>query len=526
MQTPDIGKITLLGIIFVSFIALFLNFLFPLNIYLNTIILCLTFFLFFTDRKKFFSKKLIKYNFVIAIISTLLLVYANINRPDAALYHLPYVSFLNEHKIIMGLGNIHSRFGHISIIQYLSAINYNFLFGLNGINIPLAVIVSTFIVFFYRQVLMCHKYKLLNLDFYFCLFVSIYILYKINRYSSFGNDAVTHLSFFYLIRLILNDNKFKELPLIILLCVFIFLNKNTYLFIFLFPIIIYFYNKIYLDYKKTLRHIFSFSTFFLFLWCLKNIFISGCLIYPIHQTCIKELKWTANIEDIKNDAQAGEAWSKGWPQNKIKKLEVQEFNNNFNWLKAWLSVHGKYVGKTLFPYLFFIIILNFYFRDKKKTITKKTYNINYSLCLGLTAILTFIFFIKFPLYRYGYSYLISLIILLNLYNFGQFNLNKVVNFTRMILIIFPFLFLGKQSQRYYEKYPLNYINKPWPNIYSLNNNEISKKKLAVRFKELEIFNSNGECGYSNAVCTNYEIKNNINVNKKFTYYIISDINKK
>ena len=168
--------------------------------------------------------------------------------------------------------------------------------------------------------------------------------------------------------------------------------------------------------------------------------------------------------------------------------------------------------------------MNLYFRDKIKT--KRTNNINYSLCLGLSAILTFIFFIKFPLYRYGYSYLISLIILLNLYNFRQFNLNKVVNFTRIILIIFPFLFLGKQLQRFYEKYPLNYINKPWPNIYSLNNNEISKKKLAVKFKDLKIFNSSGECGYSNAVCTNYEIKNNINVNKKFTYYIISDINKK
>lgn len=423
----------------------------------------------------------------------------------------------------MGLGNIHSRFGHISIIQYLSAINYNFLFGFNGINIPLAVIVSTFILFFYRQVLIYHRSKLLNLDFYFCLFVSIYILYKINRYSSFGNDAVTHLSFFYLIRLILNDNKFKGLPLIILLCVFIFLNKNTYLFVFLFPIIIYFYNKIYLNYKKTFKLFFSFSTFFLFLWCLKNIFISGCLIYPIHQTCIKELKWTANIENIKIDAQAGEAWSKGWPQNK-KKLEVEEFNSNFNWFKAWLSVHGKYVRKTLFPYLFFIILLNIYFRDKTKK--KQTNNKNYNLCLALTTILTLIFFIKFPLYRYGYSYLISLIILLNLYNFQQFNLNKVINFTKIILIIFPFLFLGKQLQRYYEKHPLNYINKPWPNIYSLNNKEISKKKLVIKLEDLDIFNSNSECGYSNAVCTNYGIKKNTIINKKFTYYIISNTEKK
>jgi hypothetical protein len=198
----------------------------------------LAFFLYFIDSKKFFNKKLIKYNVIIAILSTLLLLYANINRPDAALYHLPFVSTLIEHKIIIGLGNIHSRFGHISIIQYLSAINYNFLFGFNGISIPLSVVASFFIVFFYRKVLILYKLKSLNLDFYFCLFVSIYIFYKINRYSSFGNDAITHLCFFYLIRLILVDNNFKQLSLIILLCVFIFLNKNTYLLVFLFPLFI------------------------------------------------------------------------------------------------------------------------------------------------------------------------------------------------------------------------------------------------------------------------------------------------
>ena len=41
--------------------------------------------------------------------------------------------------------------------------------------------------------------------------------------------------------LILVDNNFKQLSLIILLCVFIFLNKNTYLLIFLFPLFIYYF---------------------------------------------------------------------------------------------------------------------------------------------------------------------------------------------------------------------------------------------------------------------------------------------
>ena len=521
LHTNDIEKILLQGIIFVSFIAFFLNFFISLNILLNTIFLGLGLLLYFIDNKKFLNKKLIKYNFIIAILSTLLLLFANINRPDAALYHLPFISVLNEHKIIIGLGNIHSRFGHISIIQYLSAINYNFLFGLNGISIPLSVVASFFIVFFYRKVLISYKLKSLNLDFYFCLFVSIYIFYKINRYSSFGNDAITHLCFFYLIRLILTDNNFKQLSLVILLCVFIFLNKNTYLLIFLFPLFIYFYNKIYLDHKKTIKLVFSFSSFFLFLWLLKNILISGCAIFPIHNTCIQELKWTPNIKVIKNTEQAGEAWAKAWPQNKNKNLTPKEFNKEFNWLMPWLSTHAKYVGKTMLPYLFFIIILNIYFSRNKKKLSLN--NINYNLCLIGNILFTLIFFLKFPLYRYGYSYLISLIILLSLYNYKQFSSYKVIRFTGIILIILPLVFLGKQIQKYNKKYSLSYINKPWPNIYSLDNNVIHNKKLKIKFEDLYIYESLGECAYSKAICTNYEVSENIYINKKFTYYIISKI---
>jgi hypothetical protein len=518
LHTNDIEKISLHGIIFVSFIALFLNFFISLNVLLNTIFLGLGFLLYFIDNKKFFNKKLIKYNLIIAILSTLLLLYANINRPDAALYHLPFISVLNEHKIIIGLGNIHSRFGHISIIQYLSAINYNFLFGLNGVSIPLSVVASFFIVFFYRKVLISYKLKSLNLNFYFCLFVSIYIFYKINRYSSFGNDAITHLCFFYLIRLILVDNNFKQLSLIILLCVFIFLNKNTYLLIFLFPLFIYFYNKIYLDHKKTMKLFFSFSGFFLFLWLLKNILISGCAIFPIHSTCIQELKWTPNIKVIKDTEQSGEAWAKAWPQNKNKNLTPEEFNKEFNWLKPWLSAHAKYVGKTMLPYLFFIIILNIYFSCNKKKLPLN--NINYNLCLIGNIFFTLIFFLKFPLYRYGYSYLITLIILLSLYNYKQFSSHKVIRFTGVILIILPLVFLGKQIQRYYERYSVEYVNKPWPNIYSLNDNKINIKKLAINYNGLNIYESLNECSYSKAICTNYKVSKNININKKFTYFII------
>ena len=55
------------------------------------------------------------------------------------LYHLPYINILNESNLIIGLSNLHFRYGHISIIQYISAIYNNSIFTDNGILVPTAI---------------------------------------------------------------------------------------------------------------------------------------------------------------------------------------------------------------------------------------------------------------------------------------------------------------------------------------------------------------------------------------------------
>jgi hypothetical protein len=107
---------------------------------------------------------------------------------------------LNEYKIIFGLNNLHSRFGHVSIIQYLSALNNNYFFKEDGIIIPLASIASFYYIYFSNEVLKIYKKKLkINSSSLFSLLVLIYISFKIMGYDGFGNDAIAHLSFFYLI---------------------------------------------------------------------------------------------------------------------------------------------------------------------------------------------------------------------------------------------------------------------------------------------------------------------------------------
>ena len=148
----DFAENSLFGIIFLSFLALIINFIFPINksigniVFLITLILSIKYFINTKDRKKLFL--FLSYS---SIITFFLILLSNVNRPDAGLYHLPYISLINENKVILGSANIHFRFGHISIIQYLSGIYNNSFFSTSSITIPLASIVSIFIIYLVKK---------------------------------------------------------------------------------------------------------------------------------------------------------------------------------------------------------------------------------------------------------------------------------------------------------------------------------------------------------------------------------------
>ena len=195
-EKRDLIDISIIGIIFASIIPLIINFFLPLSLINNSIILFVIFLIFLILRLKL-QKIDYLFIFISSLLSFLIILYDNEYRPDAGLYHLPYIQILNEQNIPIGLTNIHTRFGHISIIQYLSAFNLNIFTNKMGIIIPISVIFSFIYLYFIYDI-----YKLLikkdrfSLGKVFSVFIIIYISYKINRYSEFGNDAPAHLMFF------------------------------------------------------------------------------------------------------------------------------------------------------------------------------------------------------------------------------------------------------------------------------------------------------------------------------------------
>ena len=512
-----------IGAIAISFVGLLLNFFVPLSQLTNTLVYTLIIIIFLFKTKLNFNKKIFLFLIISSLLTFLLIIKSNVNRPDAGLYHLPYISILNENKIFFGLSNIHSRFAHVSIIQYLSAVNNNYLFLNNGISIPLASIVSFFYLYFFFEVWTIIKNKdHINISKIFSLFILIYISFKITRYSSFGNDAVAHLSYFYLISCILK-NTLKEVNFskILLISVFIFINKPMLGLVFLIPSTIFLIKNNF-KFIKIFNPIFSLPILLLSIWLIKNIVISGCAIFPIKSLCIEKLPWT-NIQQIKSSQTEGQAWSKGWPDRLNKKISMKEFNKDFNWVGAWGKKHMKYILNIITPYIVILLLIIMFIKNRTKnhkTSKNKDKDLLIRIWLSILTSLvgTFSFFLIFPIYRYGYSYLISLISLLFIIAIKN-NVKGIKNvfIFKLFLILSLVAFMAKQSQ----KLLVNNESGKWPNIYTLGTKISKKQKIQIKDNFYYYYPEEGErlCMYSNSPCTSYIINKNIKHIKKHTYSI-------
>ena len=514
----------LFGIIFLSFLAILINFFFPLNKYTNNLVFIFFFiYLFFI---KIINYKLIKSSVIAGIICSILITLSSINTPDGGLYHMPYISTLNENKIIIGLSNIHFRFAHTSIIQYICAIFENSIFKNNGILVIPALLASNFIIFLLKKTF---YYLKKNEDFFklfFVILLTSFSLYNFSNYSNYGNDAPGNIYFFLSILFFLDSKNFskEDFSKILILCTYAFLNKVFLLISLLFPVIILIkYKRI--NYLKSIK--IYFSAFFIIIWLIKNTLISGCLIYPVKELCFTKIFWL-NEKEVVQENTSGEAWAKGWSDQKENIIDMYSYNKKFFWVNTWKKIHLKVIIEKILPLIFlilFIILLKFLINDKynhKIKISsvenkKKIIIIFFLSLLGLTA-----WFLKFPLYRYGVSYISTFIITVSIYIFYILGRNNFLffnkNFYKNLVIIFFILFLLINFKRIILNYNKEYNEYPWPRIYSYTRtNDPIKSEGIVINNEIAFFKSKDLCMYSSSPCTHYDVK--INYFKKLGYKI-------
>jgi hypothetical protein len=517
------------GFIIVGFISLLLNFFFPINKLIGTIffIFSLILFIYYFIKLKKKNEFLILVLFV-SISSFLLITLSNINRPDAGLYHLPYISILQDNKIILGLTNLHYRFGHTSIFQYISAIYNNYFIIDEFINFPLASLVSFYILFLFKKFTESFKKKL-EIETASIFLIIIFSLYSFNRYGNYGNDAPANIFFFILILIILNIENIRKISFenffnILIISIFLLTIKPSMIIAFVLPFFLFLLtdNKI-----KILKHRNSMICMLLIIsWIIKNFLISGCAIFPIKKTCIDKIDYYDTATTIIASTEA-EAWSKAYPASN-NKLSFNEYNANYNWVNTWFKSHFKIIIEKLAPFLLFLILFFVIRMAKKPHYNIFNYNFffknkNMLLIISFTLYCCIFWFLKFPVYRFGLAFISSFLIFLfiNLFDINKFFYNKKTYYS--IIGIGLIVFYGKNINRIIKYSDLTYNNFPWPKIYSMTDNSenIKQKFTSITDNENNLiyyYSEGKECMYSNSPCSNY-YKENILLKVKDGYSI-------
>jgi hypothetical protein len=510
----NVYKDSIFGFILIGFTSLLINFFLPINKNISSIFLIFSIFVFIYFYFKSEKKNNIFWILVYLTITTFLIItFANINRPDAGLYHLPFVRILNENKLILGLTNLHYRFGHTSIFQYISALHVNFFFKEEFLNIPLAILPGLYFLYLFKNFI--NELKSKNEKNIIILFlITAFSLYSFNRFSGLGNDGPANIFFFILIIEFLNIQKIKridpeEFYRIVIISLFLLMLKPFMIFSLILPIILLLINENKLKLIKDRKNIFC--AILISLWLLKNIFMSSCIIFPLKQTCLDNLMYS-NTKIVNIASKEAEAWAKGYPDSKIKK-GFDQYNSNFNWVETWSKNHFQKVTKKIIPLIILITIMisfsfiskNYYKNFSKKNILndKKLLYLIYFLTLCVI-----IWFLKFPVYRFGLSFLSSFIIINYVFLFIS---NEKIFYNKKILsiiLIVGFLIIcTKNITRIVDKLDQNYYNAPWPAMYSMNENENKIKNFKKIFDKKNNFlyyYSNGlECMYTNSPCSNY-----------------------
>lgn len=516
----------IVGFFVLGFIGVLINFFFPLNHIVNNLLLLtsvgvlLNFFI-----KKKISFNIFKYFFFISALSLILILYSNFQE-DYPWYNLPFISLLNNEKIAFGISNVQFRFGHISILQYSSALIPNFFLSQNLLILPNLLIPSIFMVWIIHElVFKDNKDFILMKNFLF--FVGIFFLTKFTRFEEYGNDVPAHALIFIIIcnllKIYSKNEKFKisqefYFNKILIFSIFVVMQKIQYIMIIFLPlslVLINFNSNFVKNYRIILI-----SFFIILSWCLKNFIHTGCILFPNEMVCFENLSWSANQPQDhsypKKIFESSSAWSKGWPDQSGNILNHKEYIQNFNWLSTWYKTHGLLIIKKIFPFFLLSIFMILYFEFKFKyfnfkNFKKKIFKYKYIL---IYLILCLIFWLNiFPMFRYNAAFIISICaILFSLFLDKDINYRKK-EFKLLLLVCLVFL-ISKNLLRINDSLRKNSILPMVKSNTSYNIFQSNEYKI--------LRPNNGGCYYVDTICSHHghlkEIKIQNYKNYKFYTY--------
>lgn len=508
----------LYGLFFLIFLSLFLNFFSPLKYFVYIVILIGFYFFMIALRYK-----KIKINFAIHLLIIFLfttVIYLNGDNVDSPMYHLQIIKWLNNEKIVFGLSNLEIRFGSnslwfgiLSLLQIeLNSFNSIYTFNL----IPFSILIYQ--IFNYEKKVSC---IFINLSILFILIFSFLHPYSngiiLNHLHNTEIDTVAMVFFilsFYLFLKFFEERKIENLYLLIICSVICMVTRLSYIAVSIFPlyaICVYYKNTAFSITNKITLVVIS----LILLWFIKNLIISGCLIFPVAFTCFN-FSWSPGIDEIDTYSKI----VKGFARDTRDRLRYTDFEfmiHSYNWFVPWFK---DYAMNTAFLKIFlFLISISgftlffsriFNFLEKISFQQKKNYFIFFGLIFP-----SFYVWFQAPEIRFGWGMFITfccfpLSIIIFHFRFFKSWSHKLLKFSS-IFFLFLLLFDNKSNlslKNYFKPY--------------VKNIDYSKIVFVKNINGFDFYRStNWQCYDFKQICVN-SLKHKYKIEKKFSHLLLTN----
>ena len=522
----DIGTLGFLGLFFLLFISLFLHNFVAINSFITFFVLTIGVIIFLyqiNEIKIYFSKIHI---FVFLLIYPISIIF--FLDEDFNYYYLPYLTYLQSTKIAFGLVNLNDALVSSQNTLY----DIYVFFGIKDFIDKTYSIPGAIFLFFFINILISQIKKLSIKEKIFLAFVLIISVVTFDKLRNIGAAIPAQLLMIICVLqifMILNSKiHINNLVLILFFFHFSFLLRINSIIIFPFIVllIIYYYRDLF-DLIKKFKLFISFNVLVLLLFLLKNLIISGCIIYPIYYSCFDEtLKWSASVDKSVTKLASYQSFSKGWmyyarekldisdkyiwkniKEKKIKSIEEYSKTSIFFWSKYWFKDHDYKRILNLFLINFIIFLIAYFSNYKNRRSFSHIFsqdnflfNIKYILFF-ICSFLSIFFWLKVsPQSRYGgfaifiiFSSLFFQFLTITTINIKKINFNF---FYVLLFIAFSYTFsinLIRINQDFFVNKE-NTMFFPWPNYIKTfedidyKTEIINDSKIYIRNKSKKLYN--------------------------------------
>lgn len=419
-----------IGLCFVGTMLNIWSLFLPTNHYSLILLLLISIFLFYKEKqtnKVYFiniKNKLLKNKFIFFLIICVLFISLLISvvTPqlyDSYLYHINAIQWNENYKVVPGLANLHDRFGFNSSIFVLNAaFSFNFiyeqyLFVINSLSFLI------FFIWVLKNVIEINNFK--------SVFLLLFIYYFTNQYfldiSSPGTDLLPNVFISYLLINILLFKKYlkKKWLVFLILPMFCITLKLSTLPIIILSLIVVF-NKKNVTIFNNIKKFSLFGLLFVLPWLIRNIIISGYILFPVSTIDIFNFDWKVPIENVKSTKDWIYSWAR-IPFEDSKKVLSMSFFEWFNiwWNKLLLINKRILILALLSP---FILLLYSFFKKKEK---------EKLIPIGIAFIIMSLWLFTAPDIRFSFS----VILFLALSPIALINLDKI-NLFRLKYVLFIF----------------------------------------------------------------------------------------